>query len=101
LARLLGVEASPPEVTGSNRPNVRGAFQLGCSSSARAWSIWSYAWAGSIHESGEVGPDGLMHVWFGPDPSLVSDALTLAVMLHVHAVTMWKKASAPPTGDVG
>jgi hypothetical protein len=42
-----------------------------------------------------------MHVWFGPDPSLVSDALTLAVMLHVHAVTMWKKASAPPTGDVG
>jgi hypothetical protein len=61
----------------------------------------SRAWAGSIHAPGEVKPDGLMPVGFWPDPRVVRDGLSLAVTLHVRAVTLWKKASAPPTGDVG
>lgn len=53
----------------------------------------SRAWAGSLHEYGEVGDDGLMSVKSSANPALVRDALSLALRLHLRAVRLWTEAS--------
>jgi hypothetical protein len=71
-------------------------------------SIWTFisglghpsvsrAWAGSINEPGEVGPDGTMFVRSEANPAVVRDALGVAMMLHVRAILLWKQASATPS----
>ena len=76
-------------------------------------SIWTFisglghpsvsrAWAGSINEPGEVGPDGTMFVRSEANPAIVRDALGLATFLHVRAILLWKAAcAAPPPTDCG
>jgi hypothetical protein len=63
----------------------------------------SRAWAASIQKPGEVGPDGVMPVWFEAKPSVVRDGLRFAVALHLRAIRLWKEACAapaPPDDDV-
>jgi hypothetical protein len=56
----------------------------------------SRAWAGSINEPGEVGPDGTMFVRSEANPTVVRDALRLAIFLHVRAILLWKDACVAP-----
>jgi hypothetical protein len=61
-------------------------------------SMWR-AWGGSIHEPGELGPDGYMPVWSEANPAITRDSLGIAMALHVKAVQLWLQACAPPPGD--
>jgi hypothetical protein len=56
----------------------------------------SRAWAGSINEPDEVGPDGLKPVRSEADPVVVRDALRVAVGLHLRAIRLWKRTPALP-----
>jgi hypothetical protein len=53
----------------------------------------SRAWAGSVHEHGEVGEDGLMSVKSSANPVIIRDALSLALRLHMRALRLWADAS--------
>jgi hypothetical protein len=61
----------------------------------------SRAWAGSVREQGEISPDGSMVVRSEADPARIRDGLGLAVILHVRAVLLWKKACAAPSAPGG
>lgn len=58
----------------------------------------SRAWAGSLQQRGEVGDDGLMSVTWSANPTIIRDALSLALRLHMRAVRLWAEASGHPFG---
>ncbi len=58
----------------------------------------SRAWAGSVHEQGEIGEDGLMSVTSSANPVIVRDALSLALRLHMRALRLWADASGGQFG---
>jgi hypothetical protein len=61
----------------------------------------SRAWAGSLHQPADVGPDGMMIVRSEPNPAVVRDGLGLALALHARAIVLWNKACAAPTPPPG
>jgi hypothetical protein len=58
----------------------------------------SRTWAGSLHELGDVGEDGLASVKWSANPAIVRDALSLALRLHMRALRLWAEASGSPFG---
>jgi hypothetical protein len=56
----------------------------------------SRGWAGSLHEPGEIGDDGYMAVKTSANPTIIRDALQLALRLHMRALRLWTNASAAP-----
>ena len=53
----------------------------------------SRGWAGSLHESDEVGADGYMRVKTSANPVIIRDSLMLALRLHMRALRLWAEAS--------
>ncbi|MBY0388964.1 MAG: hypothetical protein K2X56_12870 [Mycobacterium pseudokansasii] len=57
----------------------------------------SRGWAGSLHEPGEIGPDGYHRVKTSANPVIIRDALLLALRLHMRAIRLWTQASCAHT----
>jgi hypothetical protein len=61
----------------------------------------SRGWAGSLHEPGEIGPMATCKSRPRANPTIIRDALSLALRLHMRALRLWKEASDPPAGGNG